>query len=113
MRAINSTRNRELAGSLAVADKLLLRMKGLLGRESLDHGEGLWIKPCMGIHTFGMRFSIDVIFLNRENAVIAVKKGVAPNRLTAVHARATSVLELPAGVIAATATSPGDHIVLA
>ena len=75
MRAINSTRNRELAGSLTVADKLLLRMKGLLGRKSLDHGEGLWIKPCMGIHTFGMRFPIDVIFLIGKMPLLLSKKG--------------------------------------
>ncbi|WP_243369791.1 DUF192 domain-containing protein [Geotalea sp. SG265] len=112
MKAVNNTTHKELACSLTIADRLLSRMKGLLGRESMSCGEGLWIKPCMSIHTFGMRFPIDVIFLNRQHAVVAVKKELPPNRLTAIYSAATSVLELPAGTIERTATKPGDRIAL-
>lgn len=112
MKAMNSTNDKELAGSLQVADSLLQRMKGLLGRNAMANGEGLWIKPCMGVHTFGMRFPIDVIFLDGEHAVIAFKSRLVPNRLTPIYAKAASVLELPAGMIEKTATKPGDRIAL-
>lgn len=112
MKATNHTSNKELAGSLQVADSLLQRMKGLLGRKTMDAGQGLWIKPCMGIHTFGMAFPIDVVFLDRDHIVVAVAAKVVPNRLTAIYPKAASVLELPAGIIAQTATKTGDLILL-
>jgi uncharacterized membrane protein (UPF0127 family) len=112
MKATNCTNDKELAGSLQVADSLLQRMKGLLGRKTMSYGEGLWIRPCMGVHTFGMHFPIDILFLDREQVVIASKSAFAPNRLTPVYVKAASVLELPAGIIEKTATNPGDRIAL-
>jgi uncharacterized protein len=110
MRAINSTKHSELAGKLRVADTLFARMKGLLGKSVLAEGEGLWIRPCKGIHTFGMKFPIDAVFLNGANHVVAVKKELFPNRMTQVFFAAVSVLELPPGTIDATATIVGDEI---
>lgn len=110
MKAINRTTQKELASDLIKAEHLLARMKGLLGRSFLQPGEALWIKPCKGIHTFGMRFAIDAVFLNSENRVVAVTKDLRPNRLTRLYYDAVSVVELPAGTIDATATSPGNEV---
>ena len=89
------------------------RMKGLLGKSSLAAGEGLLIKPCKGIHTFGMRFPIDVLFLNKGNYVVATIKNIKPNKMTRLYLEASSVIELPAGTLDATATKPGDRLELA
>ena len=110
MKAVNSRNGRELASNVIVADSLLKRLKGLLGKESMQSGEGLWIKPCMSIHTLAMKFPIDVIFLNRKKRVIAIVKNIRPNRCTGLYPRAASVLELGAGTIQATATEIGDEI---
>ncbi len=93
-----------------MAEKFFDRLKGLLGRKALPAGECLWIKQCKGIHTFGMRFPIDAVFLDREKHVVAIKKDLKPNRVTKVFFRAESVLELPAGTIDVTATEAGHEI---
>ena len=113
MKAINSTNNEELASRLAIADNLFARMKGLLGRSALAEGEGLLIMPCKGIHTFGMKFPIDAIFLDSRNVVIAIWKVLSSNCLSLLFPKAASVLELPAGTIEATATTIGDEIKVA
>ncbi len=113
MRVMNSTRQREMVTRLQVAENLFTRMKGLLGRRALAEGEGLLIRPCKGIHTFGMRFPIDAVFLDKTNVVIAVWKDLASNRLTRIYSNAASVLELPAGMVDATDTQVGDEIKVA
>lgn len=84
-----------------------------MGRNSLAEGEGLLIRPCKGIHTFGMKFPIDVVFLDSGNLVIAINKELASNRLTPIYPKGSSVLELPAGTVEATATKIGDEIKVA
>lgn len=110
MKAVNLTTGYELVTDLSVADNLFSRMKGLLGKNALSPGKGLWITPCMGVHTFGMKFTIDVIFLDKEKRVIALAKSLWPNRTSRVYSTASSVLELPAGTIDATHTATGDTI---
>lgn len=110
MEIINITKKKELADNLTVATGILKRMKGLLGRDSLAKGEALLIKPCKSIHTIGMKFSIDVIFLDKTNHIIAIKKNLQPNRLTSLYFKAASVLELPCGIIDDTLTDIGDEI---
>lgn len=110
MKAVNTTKNCALADNLAFAGTLVSRMKGLLGRKTLACGEGLWINPCKGVHTFGMRFPIDVVFLDPHFRVIAVCRSLPPNWLTRLCFGAASVLELPSGIIENTATAPGDCI---
>lgn len=110
MRALNVTKGKELAGEVLIADSALKRMKGLLGRRTLDEGHSLWLRPCKGIHTIGMRFAIDAIFLDKRNMVIAIKRNLLPNRFTIVYLRGSSVLELSAGRLAATNTEVGDVI---
>jgi len=110
MKARNLRNGKELSNNVTVADNLLKRMKGLLGRRDLPVGEALWIKPCMSIHMFFMKFPIDVVFLSKRNSVIATVKNIQPNRMTRLYLKAASVLELPAGIIEATLTEVGDEI---
>jgi uncharacterized membrane protein (UPF0127 family) len=110
MRAINLSKNQILADNLDCAVTVFARMRGLLGKGSMTRGTGLLIKPCKGIHTFGMKFEIDALFLDKENKVIAMKKKIQRNRMTRVYFSAFSVLELPAGTIDMTSTKLGDYV---
>lgn len=112
MKARNLRNGKELSNNVIVAYRLLKRMKGLLGKSELPIGEALWIKPCISIHTFFMKFPIDVLFLDKTNQVIAIIKNMLPNRLTRLYPKASSVFELPAGMIEATSTEVGDKIEL-
>lgn len=110
MKAYNRTRQTWLVTNLRVADTFFRRAIGLMGRTALDPGEGLWIIPCQSIHTFGMRFPIDVLFLDRHGRVVKLISELKPRRLVLPVMAATSVLELPAGTIARTATEVGDVV---
>ena len=79
-----------------VADNALTRMRGLLGRTGLESGEGLLIRPAGSIHTFFMRFPIDVVFVSRAGEVLKVARGVPPWRTSAARG-AKVVIELGAG----------------
>jgi uncharacterized protein len=85
------------------------RRTGLLKHESLDEGEGLYIAPCEAVHTFFMRFAIDVLYLDRNRKVLKIRQALGPWRISACL-RAYGVLELPAGTTAATGTLPGDQL---
>jgi uncharacterized membrane protein (UPF0127 family) len=110
MRICNARNGRELSAKVEVADLIWQRMKGLLGREKLDPGESLWIKPCKSIHTIGMRFPIDVVFLDKSNVVVAAREKFPPNRITRLYFRAASVLEFPEGTLATADTRAGDRL---
>lgn len=105
----NETRNSILGTSVDVADTSGARQKGLLGRDGLSNGQGLWIVPCESIHTCGMRFSIDVLYLDRKRRVRKMLRALKPWRLS-MCLLAHSVLELPAGVIEQTGTKRGDQL---
>ena len=92
---------------MEVADSGPKRNKGLLGRDRLSPGEGLWIVPCEAVHTFAMRFAIDLVYLDRKNRIKKLSSDVPPWRLSACLS-AHSVLELPAGTIRDTKTRFGD-----
>ena len=110
--AFNQTRQRTLASNLAVAQTHWTRLRGLLGTREHDfrNGRGLWIRPCHGVHTLGMKFAIDVVYLDDSMTVVHVQPGVRPWRFTPIRAKAASVLELPCSMIAETGTSVGDRI---
>ena len=110
--AFNRTRQAHLATALAVADTHWTRFRGLLGLalDDFRNGSGLWIVPCHGVHTMGMGFPIDVLYLDRALKVIDLKSGVRPWRFTPVLRKAASVLELPCGIAAETKTAVGDTI---
>ena len=110
--AFNRTRQAWLATALALADTHWTRLRGLLGVNSDDfrNGQGLWIVPCHGVHTLGMGFPIDVVYLDRAMTVIDIRPGLRPWRFAPVRRQATSVLELPSQITAATGTVIGDTI---
>jgi hypothetical protein len=105
----NRARGTVLATRLEVADSGPKRNKGLLGRAGLAAGEGLWIVPCESVHTFFMRFAIDLVYLDRKNRIKKVRSAVGPWRLSACLS-AHSVLELPGGTIRDTQTQAGDTL---
>ena len=107
---VNATRNTVLGERIGVAETSWSRMRGLLGRSGLEPGAGLLIIPSQAVHTIAMRFPIDVVFVDRNWRVVHLRPAMVPNRLTAVHWRAQSVIELPAGVIAQTETAVGDQL---
>lgn len=106
-KVLNLTRGTVLATELTKAHTGATRRKGLLGRESLLPGEGLWIAPCESVHTFFMRFPIDLVYLDRKLKVKKVRHSVGAWRFSACFS-AFSVLELPAGTARATRTERGD-----
>ncbi|MCM8795886.1 MAG: DUF192 domain-containing protein [Candidatus Omnitrophica bacterium] len=110
MKIINKTKNSILAKDVVVADTLLKRIKGLLGRKEFKQPEALIIKPCNSIHTFFMRFPIDVLFVDKNHKVIAAISGLKPFRLSRVYFSSHYVVELPAGTLESSATSKGDRL---
>jgi uncharacterized membrane protein (UPF0127 family) len=111
-RAFNQTRQRPLATNLAVAQTHWTRLRGLLATSERDfrNSGGLWIRPCHGVHTLGMQFPIDVVYLDHENKVVHLEPNLQPWRFAPVRLQATSVLELPSHTIAQTETALGDRI---
>ena len=105
----NVTKNTILAENTARATTSKQRKTGLLKHERLPKGEGLWIAPCEAVHSFWMKFPIDVLYLNKKKKVLKIRHHMAPWRLSACL-RAHSVLELPAGMAAETQTQPGDEL---
>jgi uncharacterized membrane protein (UPF0127 family) len=106
---VNCTRSTTLATQLETAATSAARNKGLLGRQSLGIGHGLWIVPCQSVHTATMRFAIDLVYLDRRLRVRKVVARVVPWRIS-LCLPAHSVIELPAGTIAATQTRRGDQL---
>lgn len=112
MSAFNRTRGTRLAASVRVAASHWSRLRGLIGTTAaqFQNGQGLWIVPCRGVHTFAMQFPLDLLYLDRNGSVIAVFENVGPWRVAPVRMRAASVLELPVGAIHDSATEAGDQI---
>src|SRR5438309_2423906 len=106
----NRTRGAILASKVELADTPRARRTGLLQRDKLEAGEGLWIYPTQAIHTFGMKFPIDVVFIDKQMRVRRVYQNLAPYRLTTLVWSAQSVLELPSGSLAGTKTEIGDEL---
>ena len=112
MFVFNKTKQTFLAYRARVADSVISRLVGLLGRRSLDGDGGLWIVPSSGIHTLGMLFTIDVVFLDRDLKVVDVSELVRPFSVTKLSWQAQSVLELPAHTIFRSQTEVGDQLVI-
>jgi len=110
MGVINLSKNTVLVKKVIIADRFYSRLKGLLGRDSLDEQEGLVIKPANSIHTFFMRFSIDVLFANKENKIVGLRENVKPFKLIPPFLKAFLVVELPANTVQKTKTQIGDII---
>lgn len=112
LRAHNRTRNAPLVINGTVAASWWARLRGLLGHAPLQPGEGLLLRGENAIHTIGMTFAIDVLFLDRTGRVVHLIPTMPPLRVSPFVARARDVLELPAGVLAQTHTTLGDQVEL-
>jgi uncharacterized membrane protein (UPF0127 family) len=107
----NETRKTVLAQAADVADTSAKRRTGLLKHERLEPGEGLWITPCESVHTFFMKFPIDLVYLDKARKVKKIRHAVPAWRLSACLT-AHSILELPAGAARHAETQVGDQLVL-
>jgi uncharacterized membrane protein (UPF0127 family) len=114
IRIFNQTRDRVLAEQGELARSFMARGRGLMGRVALPNGYALIIYPEWSIHTFFMRVPIDVLFVDRADRVVGLREAMPPSRPFAGVSplRGRYVIEMPAGVIAATATAVGDQLVL-
>jgi uncharacterized protein len=106
----NQTQQCDLGDSIAVATSFWQRGKGLMFASGLGQGEGMIIDPCTSIHTFWMRFPIDVLYMDRNHCVIRTDESMKPWRIGPVFTGSKWVIELPAGTISATGTQAGDII---
>jgi uncharacterized protein len=108
----NRTRETFVATEAAVADSYFYRLVGLLGKTNrwAKLGRGLWIIPSRGVHSIGMLFPIDLIFLSKEKKVVHVEEYFRPFRVSRVSLKATSVLELPTHTIYRSGTKVGDSL---
>jgi uncharacterized protein len=102
-----------IGSRIGLADTSLTRLFGLLGRRSLEPGDGLLIQPSSGVHTFGMMFSIDVVALDRNLRVLHLWRRLPPFRVTPISFKTHSSLELAPGEIDRCGIEPGDQFSLA
>ena len=112
MKAVLAKDGTTLIGDVEPVFSLFRRMKGLLGRESLGPGRAMLLSPCNSVHTFFMKFSLDLVFLDRSLAVRKIVRNVPPNRVVFGGRGARSVLEMEAGWLAGQAVARGDRIQL-
>ena len=108
----NRTKETFLAYRVKVADSMLSRLVGLLGKRSLRPDSGLWIVPSSGVHTLGMLFTIDVVFLDKNLKVVGLRELLRPFSITSLNLQAESVLELPGHTIIKSRTEIGDQLVV-
>jgi len=112
MEIFNQTRKTRLADNALIADSFLKRMRGLLGKRTFTYGQALVLKPCNSLHTYFMRFAIDVIFVNKNNSVVKIVNNLKPFRLSPVCLGSKFVIELPSGMIKLTSTCLADQLIL-
>jgi uncharacterized membrane protein (UPF0127 family) len=106
----NITSATPVVARLTIADTPLTRLIGLMGKKQLHAGCGLLIRPSCGIHTFGMLFPIDVVALSKDLQVLKFWHSLVPLRMTGLHLKAHSMLELPAGEILHSRIEVGDQL---
>lgn len=100
----------DIGVDVSITESARERMRGLLGRDALGSGEALLLKRCGSVHTFGMRFAIDVLFLDRHQRVVAIRHGVARRRMS-FSLRAADTLEMAAGAARLHGLAIGDSLV--
>ena len=108
----NKSKETFLSFRVRVADSVLTRLVGLLGRKSLQPDGGVWIVPANSIHTVGMLFSFDLVMIDKDFRVVNVKEMVRPFRVVWPKLRAESVIELPQHTIFRSRTQVGDQLVI-
>jgi protein-S-isoprenylcysteine O-methyltransferase Ste14/uncharacterized membrane protein (UPF0127 family) len=98
------------ADRLRVAETHWTRLKGLLGTRRLERGEGLWIRPCRQVHMIGMRYPVDLAFLDDEHRIVRAIAAIPPGKISPRVGAATSVIELPAGTLAGAGLAEGARV---
>ena len=105
----NLTRGTILGDAIDIADTSAKRTTGLLNHTELRPGEGLWIIPCESVHTFFMKFALDLVYIDKKHVVRKTVSNVVPWRMS-LCLPAHSIVELPAGTIEPSATRKGDQL---
>jgi uncharacterized protein len=110
--AFNSTRQTFVATEMRLANTHIGRLRGLMGLRAANFtfGHGLWIVPCHGVHTWGMRFSLDLVYLNDDNVVVHLEENVKPWRFAPIRMDTATVLELPWHTVWNSGTKIGDEL---
>lgn len=108
MKIINKTNQKIIAANVKVADKFFSRLIGLLNRSYLAENEGLWLVPCKSIHSFGMKFNFDAVFLDKSGKVISLIKNIKSNRILPSVKNTYSVIEVASGTIEKAGINVGD-----
>lgn len=108
----NKTKETFLAFRVRVADSVLGRLIGLLGRRSLQADSGVWIVPSNAIHTFGLLFTFDAILIDKDFKVVGIRELLRPFRIVWPNFKAESVIELPAHTIFKSRTEIGDQLII-
>lgn len=101
-----------IADNIAIAESFFKRLTGLLRHKKLEAGEGMLICPCSQVHTYGMKFSIDVIFLAKDNHIIQIEQAMAPGKMSKLITNSRHVLELQAGAAAQNGLQCGDQLTI-
>jgi uncharacterized membrane protein (UPF0127 family) len=108
----NKTKETFLAFRVNVADSIVSRLVGLLGKRSLQPDGGVWIIPANAIHSIGMLFPFDLVLIDKDFRVVGLRELVRPFKITRPNFRAESVIELPAYTIFKSRTEVGDQLVI-
>ena len=106
----NQTRECFLGLRIAPADTIFTRLKGLIGRLRLSFDEGIWVVPSRGVHTLGVLFPVDLIYLDGNYRVIHLVEHFPTFRIAPLKTQAASVLELPPHTIYSSQTQLGDQL---
>ena len=111
VKIVNETRGSVLAEEALLATGFWTRLRGLLGRPEPEDGGGLVLDPCKSVHMWGMRYSLDVLFSDPQDCVVALEEGLAPWQVSRHIKSARRAIELPVGTIQKTETKIGDKLV--
>jgi uncharacterized protein len=112
MRLINQTKNTVLADNVIIADTPFKRIKGLLGQKAFLSNQAVILDPCNSVHTFFMRFGIDILFVDKDYKVIQLLSNLNPNRISPIYWHSSKVIELPSGTLGKTNTQVKDQLQL-
>jgi uncharacterized membrane protein (UPF0127 family) len=108
----NQTRECFLSLDVTAADTIFSRLRGFIGRLKLKSDEGIWVVPSRGVHTLGLLFPLDLIYLDEHYRVVHLVEYFPSFRIAPLKPQAESVLELPTHTIYSSHTQPGDQLVI-
>ncbi|WP_246001146.1 DUF192 domain-containing protein [Oceanobacillus piezotolerans] len=112
IKLVNVETNEVIAEHVKGAYTFWSRFKGLMLTESMPENAALHISPCTAIHTFFMKYSIDILYLDKEKKIVGIEKDLEPGKVGKKWMNAKSVIELPAGTMDKTSTVMGQRVVL-